>query len=568
MIEVLGALGAAALVQRAAAVQAFDRLAVRDHRRHDDVALVARSKRHYLSGYAPTQLKSRGTRFSHIFDPPKENALLIAWFVKIPTWHTSTESLNPSPSYWSDDSLMSEESSFHPDAFHNARSSHVVCSGCHLPVPSFLAGSNSRHGSQYRLKTGELSITDSAGTETYSFYNECRHQLLEIADLLSSPRGCPSCGSSEPDLSVEVSINPGPGFDGKYRVSTAVCESCAESLHARQSNPPTFDDGRKYCIPQWLSTPPWKRDYRTFTSDELSPTAVAPSPPITTSSSTEDPDIGVGEAGSFEVRKAFHELIEGCRVTLGVIEYTSEPRPLQFLSVRGVVESIDRSANPPQINLSVGDVDGSIHKSERFGPDRVLLFGTPRDKLSGRGAEQYRAIEATVETWHSQSTRSPHFEKLFDGYVTGLEYQTPSKHEYTVPDRVPVEEYPAEPNPPKTVTSLSTIYFDNGRLSADLDASENQWIAQLTGRSEKYDFSKDWIVYARPGRDDDIVSGAADLSEGAFIEIGWDSEQQFIPPESEFSSIGDNPYKIRRYFRVEDGCLVEYKREEVKEEIQ
>lgn len=463
---------------------------------------------------------------------------------------------------------MSEELSFHPDAFHNGRSSHVVCSGCHLPVPNFLVPDRSRQGSQYHLQTGKLSITDSAGTETYPFYNECRQQLLELADLLSSPQGCPSCGSPEPDLSVDVSINPGPGYDDKYRVSTAVCESCAESLHARQSNPPTYDDDRAYCIPQWLSTPPWRRDHRTFTSDELSPTAVAPSPPISISTSEEEMDIGAYEAGSFEVRKAFHELIEGCRVTLGVVEYTSERRPLQFLALRGVVEATDRTANPPQFNLSVGDVDGSTHKSDRFRPNRVLLFGTLRDKNSGQGADQYRAIEARIETWHDQSRECPQFETLFRGYVTELEYQRPTKHDYTVPDTVPIEGYPPDPNPPQTVTNLSTIYFDNGRLSADLDASENQWIAQLTGLSERYHFSKDWIAYSQPRRDSDIVSGSAELSEDAFIEIGWDSRQQFVPPESAYSSIEDNPYKIRRYFRVEHGRLVEYQREEVKEKLE
>jgi|GEM_PF-6330196 len=463
---------------------------------------------------------------------------------------------------------MSEESSFHPDAFHTGRSSHVVCSGCHLPVPNFLVSGRSRQRYQYHLQAGELSITDSVGTKTYSFYNECRQQLLELADLLSSLRGCPSCGSSERDLSVNVSIKPGPGYDDKYRVSTAVCESCAESLHARQSNPPTYDDDRAYCIPQWVSTPPWKREYRTFTSDELSPTAVAPFPPSSTSANTENPDLGLDEASSFEVRKAFHELIEGCRVTLGVIEYTSENRPLQFLALHGVVEATDRTADPPQLTLSVGDVDGSIHKSERFSPDRVQLYGTPSEKNSSQGAYQYRAIEARVETWHDQSVESPQFETLFRGYVTGLEYQGPTKHEYTVSETVPVEGYPPEPDPPETVTNLSTVYFDDGRLSADLDASENQWIAKLTGLSERYHFSKDWIAYSKPGRDSDIVSGSAELSEDAFIEIGWDSRQRFVPPESAYSGIEDNPYKIRRYFKVEHGGLVEYRREEVKEELE
>lgn len=460
---------------------------------------------------------------------------------------------------------MTEDSAFHPDAFHHAvHDTPRRCAGCHLPLPQFLAAEPTRKPQVIQARIGRLTLEDLTGKTTYEFYNECRHHLRELADLHSSPDGCPSCGSTDHELTTAVSIHTGPHLNGAKTVSTSVCEDCAESLHARGSTPVPPEDNRDYCIPEWLTVPPWQRDVLTFTSGDLSPDGAAPSPPNEDSAT----DLGATKARSVKVRKAFHELLDDCCVTIGIYEYAIDDRPAQYLTIRGLVEDVDRTGRKHQIILSVGDASGWLITSEQSLPARVIFTGRLSDEDNVRGAEKYEEITGRVEAWRDVPGESRFFESLLGGYVTGLQYRRPHCHDYSVSVTAPIMGYPPEPTPPASVTELSTVFFEDGRLSVDLGASEKQWVAKLTGTSHRYRFSKEWVAYARPGRDSGIVSGAMELDNGAFVEIGWDSTDLFRPPEEEYASLAEYPYRIRRYFQVREGDLVECSREEAEEELE
>lgn len=129
-------------------------------------------------------------------------------------------------------------------------------------------------------------------------------------------------------------------------------------------------------------------------------------------------------------------------------------------------------------------------------------------------------------------------------------------------------EYPPEPTPPASVTDLSTIFLEDGQLTVDLDSGEKQWVAKVTGTSNQYGFSREWVAYAKPGRDSSIISGTAGVEEGTFIEVGWNSTAKFHPTRDEYESVEENPYRIRRYFQIQNGELVEHSRNTIETQLE
>ena len=460
---------------------------------------------------------------------------------------------------------MSNDTIFDSDAFLPATVTNKHhCSGCDRPVPSFIAKAATGRPESIPVPAGTLTIKDGAQRSTYKYYNSCRHQLRELVDLHGSSTGCPACGSTERSLSVRVSINTGPHPDDVKAFSDRICEKCANSLYTRAHTASQPPDEFEYCIPEWLTAPPWNRTPLTVDTDSLDPTSLAPQPPTGESSS-----IGATEAQSFETRKAFHELIKDCLVTVGVYQPPRGPRPAQYLTVRGIVERVDRNDQTAhELTLSVGDAIGWLLPAGKDLPDRVRLRGWLRTERGYRGEEKYQKVTAHVETWQTPVRGSWYFESVLSGFVTGLTYRSPQMYDYKVSPEAPMGEYPPEPSPPATVTELSTIFLDDGRLSADLKPEEKQWVAVLTGTSRRYRFTREWVAVTKPRRDSNIVTGTTDVEEGTFIEVGWDSTAQFLPPEDIYESIEEDPYRIRRYFQVQDSELVECTRDAVEEQLE
>lgn len=338
-----------------------------------------------------------------------------------------------------------------------------------------------------------------------------------------------------------------------------MCRFLYNRAHAVSQPSDDFD----FCIPQWLTVPPWDRNSFTIDTGILDPTSLAPQP------TGESSVIGSAEAQSFETRKAFHELIEDCLVTVGVYQPPRGPDPAQYLTIRGIAERVERDGQDiHELTISVGDATGWLLPASQSLPDRVVLRGQLRTEHEYRGAEKYQEVTARVETWRTPVREPWHFESVLSGFVTGLTYRSPQMYDYEVSPQAPMGEYPPEPDPPASVTELSTIFLDDGRLSADLKPEEKQWVAVLTGTSRRYRFTREWVAVTKPRRDSNIVTGTTDVEEGTFIEVGWDSTAQFLPPEDIYESIEEDPYRIRRYFQVQDGELVECTRDTVKEQLE